>query len=309
MARQRHRFNRKKLLAALAAITITMVILPREITGRLISLAQVIVPFQDWFNRSAGAAKDALSGDEGVISPEEWHELVRENQALTHQLTALASRYEALDRQHAALAGIRHRGLTGGRLVSARVVASDASPLNDSRLVNAGRLSGVREGAAAASSYFTIENDEADDLQSGMSILSGEALVGFVDQVGTHAARIRLLSDTGMELTVTIARLADGKYYPLDADFWMVGTGANGSGLEIRDVSHRYIRDGAIQEGDFVLTSPIDTRLPAPLNVGVVSRIQPDPDNALLYRLEVTPAVDYARIRSVFVVDPRSEAQ
>lgn len=307
MARQRHRFNRKKLLAALAAITIILIILPREITGKFISLTQVIVPFQDWFNRSADAAKDAVAGDEGAISREDWHELVRENQALTHQLTALASRYEALDREHAALAGVRNRGLTGGKLVSARVVASDASPLSDSRLVNAGRLSGVREGAAAASSHFTIENNDANDVQSGMSVLSGEALIGFVDQVGTHAARIRLLSDAGMELTVTIARLADGKYYPLDADFWMVGTGTSGSGLQIRDVSHRYIRDGAIQEGDFVLTSPIDTRLPAPLNVGVVSRIEADPDNALLYRLDVTPAVDYGKVRGVFVVDPRPD--
>ena len=58
-----------------------------------------------------------------------------------------------------------------------------------------------------------------------------------------------------------------------------------------------------------MLTSPIDTRLPAPLNVGVVSKIQPDPDNALLYRLEVTPAVDYAKVRSVFVVDPRPDSR
>lgn len=308
MARTRRTPNRKKLLAAAAAVTLILLVLPHEITGRLISLTQVVVPFQDWLGRSTEAVGDGLRLDGPPVDPADWDALVRRNQALTHQITALASRYEALERERAALAGIRHRGLSGGRLVSARVLAGDASPLRDSALVNAGRLSGVRGGAAVASHYFTIERADGDDVRSGMSVLSGEALVGFVEQVGTHSARVRLLRDTGVTLTVNIARLADGKYFPLDADFWMVGTGSSGTGLQIRDVSHRYINEGAIQVGDFVLSSPTDARLPVPLNVGVIAAIHQDAGNRLLYRLDVTPAVDYDRVRDVFVVDPVSGA-
>lgn len=304
MGRPRHKFNRKKLLATLGALTLIFLVLPREITRKFINLTQVIVPFQDWANRSVSTAKDSITGADQPVSRDEWDKVVRQNQALTHQIVALASRYESLERQHASLAGIRQRGLSGGRLISARVIAADASPLSESRLVNSGRLSGVRDGAAVASSYFTVEQSTGQEVQSGMSVLSGETLVGFVDQVGTHVARVRLLSDVGMELTVNVARLTGDKYYPLDADFWMVGVGSLGTGLQIRDVNHRYVKSGSIQIGDVVLTSQSDTRLPAPLNVGTITDIQPDPDNSLLYRLAVTPAESYDKIRNVFVVDP-----
>ena len=56
--------------------------------------------------------------------------------------------------------------------------------------------------------------------------------------------------------------------------------------------------------GDIILTTAQDIRLPACLVVGTVTDVRTDPDNPLLYQLDVTPAIDPRDLRTVYVVDP-----
>ncbi len=302
MRSSRRKLNKKSILTALIIVSAVGIMLPDRITGSLISLVQVIVPFQDWTTRGTQAATDALAGSPDTVpSPEKLAALQRENEYLRHRLASASVQYNELAEQHRAVAGIRRRGLTNGRLVPARVVAGDVLAWRESRLINAGTLKGVKRSSAVASHYFTIELDEQDAAQPGLSVLAGEALVGFIDQVGTHSARVRLLTDRDTKMSPLIARYSDGKYYPLDKEFWMVGTG--GRLLQIRDVDHRYIKTGAIKEGDIVLSGGTDRRLPAPMTIGTVKKIHTDPDNSLLYILDVEPAIDPSEIRKVLVVD------
>lgn len=288
-------------LVALLLVATLGLLLPGALTGKLINLVQVIVPFQDWTTRSANASADTVFGESDVPTTDDALRLKRENAALRHRLTTLSAEHEQLATDFAAAAGIRRQGLTSGRLIPARVVAADAVPWRESRLVSAGALSGVRPKAAVTTDHFAVAADDPAAVRDGHAVLAGEVLVGFVEQVGTHTARVRLLTDRQTKLKVLIARLKDDRYHPLDAEFWLVGIG--NSSLEVRDVNHRFIRADAIKAGDVVLTVPGDPALPAALTVGVITAIQPDMDNPLLYRLTVEPAAKPHDLRSVFVVD------
>lgn len=305
MRRTKRKLNRRNVLATLAIVSLVGVLLPASITSRLISLVQVVLPFQDWATRGVEAVED-LGGvaEKPVVAPADVAALRRENAALQHRLATLAARYDDLEREHREVTQIRHRGLSGGRLVPARTVAADAVAWRESRLINAGALSGVQRLAAVTSNHFTVRADEGEALQDGLAVLAGEALVGFVEQVGTHSARVVLLTDRTTEMKVLVSRQADGQYHPLDAEFWLVGTGRGL--LEIRDVDHRYLRAETIRVGDVVLSSPTDPRLPAAMTIGTVTKIRPDQENGLLYVLEVAPALKPGEIRRVYVVDPGS---
>jgi len=295
------RRTRRGALVVLLVIAVAGLLLPDAITGKLLNLVQVLVPFQDWSTRSAEGTADALGGEGDVPTPKEAARLKIENTALRHRLATLSAQYELAESDLAAATGIRRRGLQGGRLIPARVVAADAAAWRESRLVNAGTLLGVRRDSAVTSNVFAVAADDPGAVRDGYAVLAGEALVGFVEQVATHVARVRLITDRQTKLKVLIARVEEDRYHPLDAEFWMVGTG--GAQLEVRDVNHRFIRADSIRNGDVVLTVPGEPNLPLAVTIGTITAVRPDPDNPLLYRLSVDPSVRSEDLRSVFVVD------
>lgn len=304
MPRTRRKPNRRNLLLVLAGVSLLGLLMPASVTSRFMNLVQVILPFQDWTTRGAQAAEEAIEPAEPAISVADADRLQRENAALRHRLASLSAGYDELEREHHSLASIRGRGLTVGKLIPARTVAEDALSWRESRLINSGTLSGVQRSAPVASNHFSISSNADEAVSDGMAVLAGEVLVGFVEQAGTHASRVVLLTDRTTEMRVLIARLEEGVYRPLDAEFWLVGTGSDL--LEIHDVDHRYVTTEAISVGDTVLTSPSDPRLPAPMTIGVISAIRQDQGNRLLYTIDVRPPLDAKSIRKVFVVDVRN---
>ena len=302
----RRSLRRKGLLPILLVASLLVIILPRGVTGRFIGLVQALVPFQDWTTRGADAASGA-AGAVGTAGGEQdpSEKLRRTNEALRHRLADVQQRYRNLQRDYRAIASVRRRGLSGGRLIPARVVAGDALPWRESRLISSGLLSGVRKAAAVTSNHFNVYLPESEGVRDGLSVVSSEVLVGFVDQVSTHSARVRLITDRATKMPVVIAQLEGERFLPLEAQFWLVGTG--GSRLEVRDVDHRYVKSQAVQVGDTVLTVPHDARLPVSLTVGTVTKVRPDPENRLLYVLDVEPPLDFDKLRRVFVIDPHDE--
>ncbi|GJM25587.1 MAG: hypothetical protein DHS20C16_20020 [Phycisphaerae bacterium] len=302
---RKHASNRRTILTVLILISVVGFMLPTRLTGKFLNFVQVILPFQDWTTRTTDAVTDAVSSSGEPLSPEEAEAIRRENAALKHRLASLSGDFADLSNAYANATQIRDRGLDQGRLIPARVVAGDAFAWRKSRLINAGTLSGVRDNSAVTTHHFSLQLDDTDAVREGYSVLCAEALVGFVEQVGTHSARVRMLTDKATALRVLVARAATGKFYPLSSEFWLVGTGSDS--MEIRDVSHTYVKstddEMNIRVGDYVFTSRDDPNLPASMTIGTISEIQPDPDNSLLYILKVVPPMDHVDIRQVFVVD------
>lgn len=295
------------LLLSLLGVSLLGLTLPRQWTGRLMSLVQVIVPFQHAANAAGERLTDAFPDNGRTVSQAAIDAAERERAALEHKVAALSARVLDLEEEVSVLTATRiwgdEEGRLGarGRLIPARVIAPDILAWRSSRLINAGRLQGVRSGAPVASRYFEIGRGDTDGVRSGMAILLAETLVGEVVETGTHTARVRLLSDVGMEMKVRIARRVDDGFEPIARFFWLTGRG--GGVMEIRDVERRDVEAGIIRIDDLVLSDHTSTRLPASMVIGKVVTIESDRHNPLLSILTIEAAVEPAALRRVYVFD------
>jgi len=304
------REGKRTLALVLVSLSAVALLLPSAWTGKLISLVQVIVPFQ---HAVTSAADTIAGGDEsgGATVPSGDYDAVRlENAALRHRLAALSVRNSELEGQVQLLEATRGWEVEGrsigarGRLIPARVITDDLLSWRSSRLINAGTLQGVSRGDAVASQDFSIDEGEGDGIRDGMAILLGEALVGLVEQSGTHVSRVKLLSDVSVEMKVRLGRFADGQFTMHDGYYWLVGKG--GGRMEIRDVDKRHVNDGLIAAGDVVLSDPRSELLPTALIIGSVVEITSDRDKPLFSRLVIESVADVDTMNSVYVYDPDS---
>lgn len=304
--------------------------LPADWTGGLISLVQVLVPFQHAASAvmNKGTQVDPRTGaDESNQGSTSIH---LEKAALAHQVTALTVRVAELEREVGILTATRLWDVAGrrlgasGQLIPAGVVTGDLLPWRSSSLINAGTLQGVRPGAAVTSCHFTVDRGADDGMRSGLAILLGETLIGWVEQAGTHTARVKLLTDPSVEMKVRIGRFekvtdasvdskpqgglkpAASNQQPVfrlaEGYFWLTGRG-NGR-MQIRDVKRGDVESGVVQVGDTILSDPASGLLPAAMTIGHVIEITPDRANPLLSILTVRAEVDEKALRRVYVYDP-----
>ncbi|MFH0981512.1 MAG: rod shape-determining protein MreC [Planctomycetota bacterium] len=271
----------------------------------MLNLVQVLVPLQDAAGRGADALGAVVGGvRKHAVSAAQFERQVAQNEALHHTVAALRTKIGALEQSVGELAGIRGRGMPG-KLIPARVVAPDVSVWRESQLLDAGSLRSVRRNAAVVSDYFAVNLGTVEGGRMGQAVLAAEVFVGTIETTGTHTSRVKLVSDPTTRMGVLIARDQGKTFAALDERFWLVGAG--GDHARIEDVDHRYIKDGRIHVGDWVLTVDGDERLPVSMVIGTITSIAPDPDNPLLFILDVKMALDPERLRRVYVVDPLGE--
>lgn len=300
------------MLGVLLGLAMLALLLPRAWTGRLVSLVQVLVPFQDAVSTAAGALEQGVPTGGETISAEAYSALEREKAALEHRLAALAMHAAELEKEVSVLTATRVWGGAQqlgarGQLIPARVITADMVPWRASKLINAGTLQGVQRGAAVTSASFGIDRGETAGVNNGMAVLLAEAVVGTIEAAGTHTARVKLLSDVSVEMKVRIGRFTDDGFVPVDQYFWLTG---RGSGImQIRDVDQRLVdkENGVIGQGDVVLSDPSSVMLPAPMMIGKVASIDLDRDNPVFSILTVAPAVEGAELKRVYVFDPAGD--
>lgn len=298
-------------MTSLILVSAAAILFPQRWTDGFISLVQVIVPFQD----AATVAVDALSslGDvrPSTVPSEAYDALTREKAAVEHQAAALAARVEELEGEVAVLTSTRLWSVAGqrlgasGRLIPAKVISQDLLPWRSSRLLNAGSVQGVQDGAAVTSHVFTVDRGEEAELRSGLAILLGEVFVGTIEQTGTHTSRVKLLSDVSVQRKVRIGRWTGDRFLLVDRYFWMSGRGSGR--MEIRDVERKDVEKGVIQVGDTVLSDPQSDVLPAAMTIGKITAASADRDNPLFAVLAITAAVLEESLRRVYIYDPQSE--
>jgi len=115
-----------------------------------------------------------------------------------------------------------------------------------------------------------------------------------------------LLSDPYLRppTRVRVARLEAGRISgPEDG---LVLYGAGGGAMTVPDVPASLCDAGKVRVGDLVITTRGEARLPIPMVVGRIERIDRDPKNPLLYRLSVRPRLDTRAIRQAYVVSMSS---
>jgi cell shape-determining protein MreC len=301
----------RKLITGLAAVSLLLFVLPTRWTSGLLGLVQIIVPLQDASTAAVESVGGAVADQPTVIKPEDFEEAQRQAASYAHQAAALAARVDDLEREVEALTATRHWDAGGsrigskGRLVPARVVVGDVLAWRSSQLITTGSLQGIPQSAPVLSNSFTLGQGEQAGLNTGMAILLGEAFVGWVEKVGPHVSRVKLLSDPSIQMKVRIGRFGPGGFSLVDGYFWIVGRG--GSSMEIRDVEARTVQAAAVEVGDVVLSDSTNEMLPAALTIGTITAIMPDRDNPLFVHLAVKPVLDLARLDRVFVYDPQPE--
>jgi len=304
--RKRSISSLRRVITFLVLLSAALFLLPRRWTQPLMNLVQVLVPFQDAASSAIQTGKDAISGAES--DPSELEVSACENQvgALSMRILELESELDQLTATRFGRGGFQGLG-PRGRLIPARVLTSDMLPWRDSRLISAGTFQGVQGGLAVTSAHFTLSGGESGGHRSGLAIVLAETFLGWVDQVGTHTSRVRLISDVGVSMKVRIGRLNEQEFAAMEGYYWMVGKGRGT--LEIADIDRRNVEAGHVLAGDVVLSDAESTSLPAAMRIGTIARIDPDRDHPLLAIATVETAVDPAALRRVYIYDPQSTGE
>lgn len=282
--------------------------MPTSWTRPLSNFVQWVVPFQEASQATADLVAPPNDAPNNSVTPDESQAMLRANVALENQSAALTARIEELESQVRALTATRLWDADGrklgsrGRLIPADVVGQDVAAWRSSRMLSAGSWQGVSSGAAVVSRHFTVDQGEAAGARSGLAILLGESLVGFIDSTATHTSQAKLLSDLSVQMKVRVGRVEGGAFSLVEGYFWLRGAGD--VGMLIRDVDRRLIDAKRIQVGDRVLSDSQNDVLPAALNIGRITDIAADRDNPLFAILTVQSTISEEMLRRVYVFDP-----
>lgn len=133
-----------------------------------------------------------------------------------------------------------------------------------------------------------IDRGASDGVQPGQAVIDGRGVMGQVEDVQQHFARVRLISDPSHALPVQINRsgLRTVAY----------GTGETGR-LSLPNVP----READVRKGDLVVTSGLGHRFPGGYPVAVVTSI--DREEGLTFaRVEAAPLAALDRGREVLLI-------
>lgn len=135
--------------------------------------------------------------------------------------------------------------------------------------------------------YIIINRGSDDGIRRGMPVVAQQGLVGRVAQVTANAARVELITDPAVQVSVRLQ--------PSDVDGVLNGSITGDLGIDLIP------QDAAIQAGDLVFTSGIGGAYPGNILIGQVSNVRQDA-TALFQSATVQPAVDFTRLEIVLVI-------
>lgn len=146
---------------------------------------------------------------------------------------------------------------------------------------------------------ITIDRGSADGMQRNLPVVAvqegSQGLVGRIETVGRGSSIVTPLFDSA---NYVAARLQESRYEGL-----VHGTPARDGTLTMRYVSSQ--ARNAVEYGDTVVTSGMNSIYPAGIRIGRVTSVQSKPYETSL-QLTVDPVIDFARIEYVFVIAPEN---
>ena len=132
-----------------------------------------------------------------------------------------------------------------------------------------------------------VDRGKADNLSSGMVVLTGDILVGRLDKIGPRTSRVVLPSDSYSKIMVMTQKSQQKG----------ILTGNFGAGMKLTKV----LQEQPLQENQLVLTSGEDTIFPQGLTVGKISRVFRK-ESDLFQEAGVIPLIETADIDTVFIL-------
>jgi cell shape-determining protein MreC len=225
-----------------------------------------------------------------------------EVEELRRQIGHESAAYAELEERLADVSGIRDQlRESRTRILIARVIAEDASPMRDTLLITRGSTEGVRVGqwVVAGKSAATTAG------QSGRELLGREWLIGRVSEVQPYRSRVLLATDPSFpkaadqKLTrVRLARvLADGTWQLADGESLLIGAGRGHMRVE------QAVRD-YFAEGYRIVVAPASKDLPLAMTLGRVESSSPVVEAPLMFNLDVRPWGDAIRLGHVYLICP-----
>jgi rod shape-determining protein MreC len=225
---------------------------------------EAAAPLQGAVNRIFGSISTAWKDYIMLVGLQEENKRLKKDNALLVQ--------ELMQYREGYLEGLRLQKLLAVReeikrpTVAARVIGRDQASAFKTILINRGTSTGVRVG---------------------LPVMGDQGLVGRVTAVSWHASQVLLIGDVSSNVDALIqSSRAQGILQ------------GSSSGLCIL----KYIpKTQEVKVGEPVVTSGLSTVFPKGWLIGVVSAVDKG-DAGLFQRIEVTPAVNFARIEEVLVV-------
>ena len=249
----------------LVAVGLLVLALGGYLSPLLNSTLRPIIGVQSWLFTRFQAFQDFLSAPSDIASLRQANaELSAENADLQTRLLALEQQVSEIELLSALLDFARARPENAYQ--AAAVIGQDPSPF-------------LR--------YVVINRGSDDGIRRGMPVVSQQGLVGRVAQVSAAAARVELITDPAVRVSVELE--------PSGVDG--VLTGSISGDLTIDLIP----QDAAVTPGDLVFTSGIGGAYPSNILIGQVTNVRQEA-TALFQNASVQAIVDFSRLEIVLVI-------
>ncbi len=139
---------------------------------------------------------------------------------------------------------------------------------------------------------FTINKGTDDGLSLDMNVLAGGGLAGRITYIGSDWARVMAVIDDDSNISATVQRTQDNLIVSGDLTLYENGE------IAFEELSDP---EGNVKVGDSVVTSNISDKYLPGILIGYISEINDDP-NQLTKSGKLTPAVDFAHMNTVLVI-------
>jgi len=253
------RFTFLGLIVAAAALILLGKIDVAVVERARIQVTDAMAPILDVLSRPLDAIDHAVIEGRAMLAVREENTRLKADNERLLRWQAVARKLEAENR---ALKGLlKFRAPGEASFIAARVIADAGGTFAHSFLLNAGARDGARKGQA---------------------VVTGDGLVGRVQEVGTRSARILLITDLNSRIPVLIE--------PSRTRAVLAGTNTSRPRLV-------HLPPGAVvAEGDRIVTSGHAGAFPQGLPVGVVAAVGDG-------NIDIQPFVGRSRLEFVRILD------
>ena len=244
-----------------------------QITKAESGLGGLMLPLQNVLSKASNGVSDGIYSIKNVFTYKKKNEkLEKEIVKLKDQVNKqeqVISRKEFLKKEYEMLDN------TGYELTRAEIIGKDPGNWFEKFMINKGEKDGVKKGDIIIQGA-EIEND-----------VIVEGLVGRVLDVGSNWSKVISIIDGGSSVSFTVSRTQEG--------------GVGKGNLEGKVTGELFDMDTSVVKADKVFTSGLGGAFPRDLYIGEVSKVTKKSDNLLL-DIEVTPAVDFNKLKEVFIL-------